>query len=162
MNTLSKALSGAIIEGDYRYLLWRYINEEASGTALFVMLNPSTADQNVDDATIRRCISFTRSWGLAQLEVVNLFGLRSTDPKALLISDDPVGPRNFEYIEHAVQNASKIVLAWGTHGTLHNRDKDFLREFNEYSDKFECLGKTMNGHPKHPLYIAAAQPLMKF
>jgi hypothetical protein len=75
--------------GRYRYRLWR---RWADGpTVLFVMLNPSTADADVDDPTIRRCIGFARSWGAGALEVVNLYAWRATQPAELKAAVGPVG-----------------------------------------------------------------------
>ena len=72
---------GAVITGDYRYLLWREWNSDRAvprlqrdrQTVSFIMLNPSRADAEVNDPTITRCINFALSWGYGRLEVVNLF-----------------------------------------------------------------------------------------
>jgi len=73
----------------YRYwLLRRWSNRPL---ATFVMLNPSTADANSDDATIRKCMGFADAWGLGGIWVVNLFALRSTNPYGLV--SDEVGRR---------------------------------------------------------------------
>jgi hypothetical protein len=46
---------------EHRYVLWRRWGE---GPAVnFIGLNPSTADEQEDDPTIRRCIGFARNWG---------------------------------------------------------------------------------------------------
>ena len=62
--------SGAVITGNYRYLLWRECNT-SNKTVSFIMLNPSRADAGVNDPTITRCINFAQSWGYGRLEVVN-------------------------------------------------------------------------------------------
>ena len=63
----------------YRYSLTR---EWGSGLAvLFIGLNPSTADETLDDRTIRRCIAFARDWGYARLHMANLFAFRATEPR---------------------------------------------------------------------------------
>src|SRR5690606_18576726 len=84
--------------GQYRYLLTRPIPapfwKPDAGEAVFVMLNPSTADASEDDPTIRRCIGFAKEWGCTGLTVANLYALRSTDPKGLWKHRDPVGPEN--------------------------------------------------------------------
>lgn len=63
---------GAVITGDYRYLLWREW-DISNKTVSFIMLNPSRADAQINDPTITRCINFALSWGYGRLEVVNLF-----------------------------------------------------------------------------------------
>jgi hypothetical protein len=66
----------------YRYQLSR-IWDETKPKVLFIMLNPSTADADVDDPTIRRVINFAKSWNYGGVYVVNLYAFRSTDPKGL-------------------------------------------------------------------------------
>ena len=90
----------AIISQDdkYRYQLSR-IWEEEKPKVLFIMLNPSTADADVDDPTIRRVVNFAKSWGYGGVFVGNLYAFRSTDPKGLRYIDNPVGEDN---IGHAL------------------------------------------------------------
>ena len=61
----------------YRYEL-RRIWQPKKGLVCWVMLNPSIADANIDDPTIRRCIGYTAKWGYGGRVVVNLFALRAT------------------------------------------------------------------------------------
>src|SRR3546814_16904510 len=63
--------------------LWR-IWDDTKPQCMFIMLNPSTADADLDDPTIRRCIGFAKSWGYGGLQVCNLFAYRSTEPRELL------------------------------------------------------------------------------
>src|ERR1700749_3282622 len=85
----------------YRYLLRRTWDERRI-RVLFIMLNPSTADAEIDDPTIKSCVRLCKENGFGSIEVVNLFGWRATDPKELLEVDDPVGPRNDCIIEAAI------------------------------------------------------------
>ena len=153
-------LKDAVIDstGKYRYSLIRHW-EPWKPKVLFVMLNPSTADANIDDPTIRRCINFAKSWGCGELEVVNLFAYRATNPKELKECEDPIGPENDMHISRAAMGKDKIILAWGTNGSLLGRDrqvKDIL-----YSLHTQCLQQTKDGHPKHPLYVAAnVEPIL--
>lgn len=139
--------------GLYRYLLWRAASSRGSGTCLFVMLNPSTADADRDDPTLRRCISFASSWGFARVELANLFAFRATDPEELLQAADPVGPDNDRYVLEAARRAHRIVVAWGAHGTHLGRGdtvRKMLAEFQVLS-----FGLTATGQPRHPLYLRA-------
>jgi len=143
---------GAIIDGRFRYLLWRTVGEASNGTVLFIMLNPSTADAQVDDPTLRRCMVFARTWGFARLEVCNLFALRTPDPAVLKRSRGAVGPKNDAYIRQACARASLIVAAWGTNGGHRNRAENVSRLLEPQHQLF-ALRLTRTGHPAHPLYL---------
>ncbi len=137
--------------GRYRYRLEREVGERSSRSVLFVMLNPSTADAEIDDPTIRRCASFVRSWGYGRLVVVNLFAFRATDPRALRTAKDPVGPRNDSFVVGEARKAARIVAAWGTGGKYLDRDRVAMGLLADGG--VECLGTTDEGFPRHPLYL---------
>jgi hypothetical protein len=145
--------------GTYRYRLER--TWSTSPKVAFIMLNPSTADAEKDDPTIRRCVSFAKSWGYGGLIVGNLFALRSTDPKALISAPDPIGPDNDAHLRAIALCAERVVCAWGAHGSHHNRDKHVTRLF-KLQHELASLGVTGKGQPKHPLYIAATTELRNF
>jgi hypothetical protein len=154
--------TGAIFDptGAYRYLLWREWNPGGRRIA-FVMLNPSTADANSNDPTIRRCIGLARRWDYGALEVVNLFAYRATHARELRTVDDPVGPENDGYILDVCGRVESILLAWGNHGTLLNRDREILRLLSGH-DNLYCLHMTRAGQPRHPLYVPNAITLVPF
>jgi hypothetical protein len=142
----------------YRYTLWRMWDED--GPKLNVIgLNPSVADETVDDPTIRRCIGFAKSWGYGGLVMTNLFAYRSTDPKGLLTVDDPVGPKNDDILEFWAR-AGIPLLAWGAHPLAGTRAKRLLKKL-EYLE-LSCLGLTKSGAPRHPLYVPKTQPPVAF
>jgi hypothetical protein len=123
------------------------------------MLNPSTADDKIDDPTIKRCRHFADKWKM-NLIVCNLFAYRATDPRALRKVKDPVGPENDWHILNEAKQASKIVAAWGCNGKFMGRDADvrsFLKKFNLLAFKVNN-----DGSPKHPLYAAKSTILFKF
>jgi hypothetical protein len=137
-------------DGVYRYELTRVWDR---GPLLgWILLNPSTADADIDDPTIRRLIGFTRSAGLAGLIVVNLFALRSPDPKTLRSHPDPVGPSNDEAIVRATLRVDRIVAAWGADAMATER-ADAVRKLVGASKSLLCLGTTNTGAPRHPLYV---------
>jgi hypothetical protein len=116
------------------------------------MLNPSTADETKDDATLRKCVGYAHRWGYSTVEIVNLFAWRSRDPKAL--ADDwarSIGPNNNEWIETAAQANHQIIVAWGTNQTM-GRDQTVLSLLRKYQDVY-CLRTTAQGKPEHPLYL---------
>lgn len=148
--------------GLYRYRLTRTWGNAAP--LLFVMLNPSTADASDDDPTIRRCIGFARREGAGGIVVANLFAFRSTDPTALEIAPDPIGPDNARWIETCVRETSgPIVAAWGA--SVPKR-LDLLVHMRIVAllplDRLRCLGWTASGAPRHPLYLPAAATLERW
>jgi hypothetical protein len=146
-----KRESWAEIDGPYRYALGRVWGNRAARVC-WVMLNPSTADADNDDPTIRRCMALSGAWGFGALVVVNLFAFRSTNPRGLRLANDPVGPRNDAVIAREVQSARQTIVAWGVKGALRGRDREVL---GFLSGSVFHLGLTRDGHPRHPLYVPA-------
>lgn len=136
----------------YRYWLERSWADYGGDFLNFVMLNPSTADGMVDDPTIRKCVGFARRWGYIGVHVVNLFALRSTDPRALRLHADPVGPENDVFIEAGASSGPLTIVAWGNHGTLHGRDRAVLAMMAGKC-QVKALGINANGTPEHPLLV---------
>lgn len=150
--------------GAYRYRLTRYWGP---GPLLpFVMLNPSTADHEVDDPTIRRCMGFANREGLGGIVVANLYAFRATRPEALKQANDPVGPGNRDALAaiaaEATANDLPIVCAWGATGSLFGTDRAAVEQFWRSGVRLACFGVTAHGAPRHPLYVASAEPLVPF
>jgi hypothetical protein len=139
--------------GLFRYWLLR---RWADGPLLlFVMLNPSTADANIDDATIRRCATFAHVHGFAGFMVVNLFAFRATDPRELARKGWQVGPDNDDWIELAAQKVGGICVAWGAvgdRGPANDRVQVVVPILRRYR-AVQCLRITRSGYPQHPLYL---------
>ncbi len=146
---------GAIISNAeyYRYSLWRIWDDEKP-LVLFIMLNPSTADAEEDDATIRRCIRFVQDWGYGGLLVGNLFGFRATQPSELLRQGDPVGDENDYWLGRMMTKAEWVVAAWGANGT-RTRALTIAGLAHDHDQPLFCLGETQDGQPRHPLRLAA-------
>ena len=145
--------------GTYRYSLCREWDSLGPAVA-FVMLNPSTADAVKDDPTIRRCANFARSWGYGSLEVVNLFAYRASAPGRLRQATDPIGPANDRYLLDAADRADSLIVAWGVHGALMDRDLEVFGLLAGRRDIY-CLGFTQAGQPRHPLYMRReAKPVL--
>ena len=159
--------TGAVISdcGKYRYKLTRKLSDSHK-SCLFIMLNPSTADANEDDPTIRRCMGYAIGWGYGELIVVNLFAYRATKPTELYsrLVEDPIGPENHHYVTSAVDQVTRqyledpipngpTICAWGTHGSFMNQDQTVLGWIESAGVTPMCLQKTKAGHPSHPLYL---------
>src|SRR5207245_5050174 len=126
-NTVDGIDYGAIfdIDGRYRYSLWRAWSAYHP-RIVFILLNPSTADEQRNDPTIRRCMGLARVWNFGSMEVVTLFAYWATDCRELLKIDDPVGEENNYHLIQAVERCSTVVVGWGTRGTLLARDRQVL------------------------------------
>lgn len=138
-------------DGKYRYFLDRSIIPAGDRVLTFIMLNPSTADAERDDPTIRKCKGFALRNDFHILNVVNLFGYRSPYPAELKKADNPVGAANADNVLKSCEQSDMIICAWGNHGSLFGQDRktiDLLRGFDLYA-----LGLTNSGQPKHPLYV---------
>lgn len=138
--------------GKYRYALSR---NWGSGQEFvcFIMLNPSTADAEKDDPTIRRCISFARTWGYSNLEVVNLFAWRTPYPGDFRNVADPVGPDNGGYVLEALTGATVVIAAWGGLEMARPRAREVVKMTEQIRKPLNCLGVTKSGGPRHPLYV---------
>jgi len=143
-------------DGLYRYWLSRRLSM-GERTVLFVGLNPSTADASQDDPTIRRCAGFARAWGFDWLFMGNVCAYRSTNPKALLTVDDPVGPGNQDALKWMVARADLVVAAWG-----RNRLNCYAHTLAGWilsCPQTRALGFNSDGTPKHPLYLPKSATL---
>jgi hypothetical protein len=136
----------------YRFALWRRWAEGPQ--VLFVMLNPSTADERNDDPTIWRCIGFARSWGFGAMAVGNLFAFRTPTPVALRSALEPVGANNASWLQRLRAESDLTVAAWGNHGRFLGRSAAARAAFPD----LHVLGITRRGEPRHPLYTPAQTP----
>ena len=132
----------------YRYTLSRTW-DSTKPTVLFIGLNPSIADENIDDPTVTRCINFAKDWGYGTLLMANLFAFRSTYPKEIYLIDDPIGKDNDHYILECVKQSDLIIACWGNNGTYMDREKII----KELVPNLYCLQKNKNGTPHHPLRL---------
>lgn len=144
-------------DGVYRYRLGRRWG--TGPYALFIMLNPSTADAMIDDPTIRRCIGFAKREGCGGLFVGNLFAYRATRPEHLVFAEDPEGPENTRHLKAMIRDphVELRVAAWGAHPQVNRACDPLPLAFD-----WKCLGRTQAGHPRHPLYVRSDQPLEEY
>lgn len=139
--------------GSYRYFLSRCWGSGPLWT--FVMLNPSTADELRNDATVARCENRARASGCGEYRVVNLYGFCATRPRALFQSADPVGPGNDATILDACEAAEKVILAWGTLARSQ-RAAEVEALLEGAGHRLWQLGLCKNGAPRHPLYLSSS------
>lgn len=148
----------------YRYELKR-IWDEDKPKVLFIMLNPSTADAEVDDPTIRRCIGYAKNWGFGGILVGNLFAYRSTNPNGLLKVDNPVGDDNIWHIKNMYYESDVVVCAWGNSNIVRRLDKKIKYDYRPLSvikNSLHCLELSNDGTPKHPLQLKKDLKLINY
>lgn len=153
--------------GKYRYALTRGL-EQHGPNVLFIMVNPSTADAEQDDATIRKCIGFARRLGAGELMVGNLFAYRATDVRELKTAKDPIGPDNDKHLREMMRSADNIIVAWGALNKLpeklRSRWKDIVRMADALRPEIgpcdlTTIGICADKHPKHPLMVGYDAPI---
>lgn len=150
--------NGAFFSDDrkYRYALWR-IWDKSKPLVMFIGLNPSTANENTDDPTIRRIIRFAHSWGYGGVYMMNLFALVTSHPEELKLCKDPLGDNN-KWLDEISSKCTRIVFAWGAFPEAKQRALDIITSCllsSLLKDFPEVLALDINkdGSPKHPLYI---------
>lgn len=147
----------------YRYRLYR---SWADGPfVVFLMFNPSTANAEMDDPTIRKCMGFAERWGYGGIAVVNLFALRSTDPREVgkVSFAEAVGPDNDDAILKVCATAGEVITAWGCGQHMRTRLDRAIKVLRSikatYPDlPINCLGRGKDGQPRHPLMLAYSTP----
>lgn len=143
--------NGAKLSDDrqYRWSLWRTWDADLP-TAVFVLLNPATADETTDDTTLTKCINYAKRWGYGRIELVNLFGYRTKHPDDLHDVDDPVGQENDLHLYHHCDPEKLVVVGWGNHGEIQGRGREVATTLEEFGVELFALGTTQDGHPWHP------------
>jgi hypothetical protein len=162
---LSKGSSAVISEcGRYRYRLER--DGLGEGRTVVIMVNPSTADAEQDDATIRKLKGFGARNGWGRIIVGNLFAYRATDVRELATADDPVGPKNDEHLRSMMMRAERLIFAWGPVGKVPARLRERWRAVLQRTPHWlvpHSIGEPAKcGHPKHPLMLAYDSPITEW
>jgi hypothetical protein len=159
--------TGAIFSADglFRYTLERAW-DESKLLLLVVMLNPSTADAERNDATITRVINRAKREGFGGIIVCNLYAYRSPYPAKLMeryaSGNEVVGRENDAVIERSVERCDAVLVAWGSHKLAARRDCAVLELLSPLADNIVMLETTKDGFPKHPLHVAYRVPFQRY
>lgn len=162
---MTNPIHSTVFSPDRRYRYWLEAKlSDADGVCMFLMLNPSTADEMKSDPTVTRAKGFAQSWGYGTLWVCNIFALRATDPGVLRKDPEPIGADNDEHILHSARRSDEVVCAWGNHGEHLDRGAQVLDMLETQAPdvRLRHLGMTMRNQPRHPLYLRADTPLSDF
>ena len=128
--------------------------DKSKNKILYIMLNPSLADDKNDDPTIRRLINFTKKFNYGGFLVGNIFTTITPNPKEIDKSKG-MSDKNFEKLLNLINKVDKIVYAWGNSVEEPQHLKELI-----LSPK--CFGKNLNGTPKHPLYLPKNSKLIDY
>ena len=164
--------SGAVISACelYRYILTRTWDTTLPPLVI-CMLNPSTADGQLDDPTIRKVIGFAKRLGYGGIVVVNLYAYRATDPKDLATAAargvDVVGPDNDVWIKHACGIGKReLVLGYGAakggwyQSDLDRRVQRVVAIAGELAAQTFAIGVNPTSNtPRHPLMTPYTTPM---
>lgn len=148
----------------YRYRLGRIFGDGPE--LMFIMVNPSTADADIDDQTIKKCVGFAKANGFGSILVGNKFAYRSTDVKKLREVEDPIGPDNDEHLKAMMARATMVVVGWGQLSklpeSLRGRWKDVVRLADEAGHRLHTIGINADKHPKHPQMTGYSEPIARW
>jgi hypothetical protein len=145
---------------------WRLDRDLGTGgpSAAICGVNPSTADAEKDDHTIRKDMGFARRLGWGRIIKANKFGLRATDVNELKVARDPIGPENDLYLREIFQEADVVVFAWGPLSKLpkqlRSRWKAVAAIARDAGKTPMCWGTAKDGHPLHTLTLAYDTPFV--
>ena len=148
----------AIISDDGLYRYWLERETRGEGATGVIMVNPSTADATLDDATIRKLRGFGSRYGWGRVIVGNLFAYRATDVRELGRVADPVGPDNDYWLSQIFDTVDRVICAWGPVAkqpkALRGRYERVLGMCAQAGLETFSIGKPCkDGHPAHPLML---------
>lgn len=133
---------------EYRYSLWRIWDKELP-LVMFIGLNPSTANEDENDATIRSVERISKSNGYGGFYMMNCFAYVATDPK--LLKHNPFTDEwNNDTLSVTASKCKDVIFAWGNFEIIKKLGRD--KELSEMFPNAKCLCVNKNGSPKHPLY----------
>lgn len=135
----------------YRYLLRRVISESAPhGVCLWLLANPSKADEYELDPTLRRCADYTARWGYREMRVVNVRAWVETESSKVPEDWTAIGPDNVQHVLEQAAQAELVVCGWGRLGG--SWAAGLLERVREVA-KPHALWLNQDGSPQHPLYL---------
>lgn len=153
--------SGAVFVDGRRHRLYLWRRWDPTGTmAMFIGLNPSTANEEQNDPTVRRCIEFAKRWGYGGMFMCNAFTLVSTDPKGLEADPEPLLRGANLALRVLRQRSAVAVAAWGNLIEKVRAGKAQTERLRRELAPLHCFGTTKLGHPRHPLYLAYSTELV--
>lgn len=149
----------------YRFQLIRQLEREspdaarvsARGTIGWILCNPSTADAEVDDQTVKKCWRYTLAWGYGSMMFVNVNPYRSTNPKLQRTPPENILVANDSWLAYSMGQCPYVIAAWGD-GAIPELAQRAVKLLHPIGP-LHALHVTKSGNPGHPLYLPGdAQP----
>lgn len=142
--------TGAIFSDckQYRFLLWRTWNNTLP-KILVIGLNPSTANEHTNDATIRKVQSIAKILGYGGLVMGNCFPFIVTNPK--MLNNYQQITQNDGWLQLAKRQVQCCVFAWGNFAAVKEQGRDAA--MHRLFKKAMVFNTNKNGTPRHPLYL---------
>ena len=152
-------------DGRYRPLMRRWLGDAfPKRYLLFIGMNPSTADATVNDPTCGREWGFTQREGFEAMVKANVGDYRATHPKMLLAPGVVASsPTNLPSIREQAAGAARIILCHGKlNKALAPAGQALIRALSGDGLDLWCFGTNADGSPRHPLYLKADTPLVRW
>lgn len=162
LNYITKDSSGAHFSKcrKYRFTLWRKWTDvfdqkpvHLAEMVAFICLNPSTADERKNDATVTRCVNYSKAWGGRGFIMLNLFPFRATDPNDMKAESGGMFNSNMKIVSELAPLVKKVVCGWGNHGSFQDADYKMFDTLSGIGLQLNYLRLTGEGCPQHPLYL---------
>jgi hypothetical protein len=152
--------SEAYLSDDRQFRFWLLrIWDDSLPINCICGVNPSTADEQENDPTIRKDIGFSTRQGFGGLLKVNLSAYRSTDPRPArshYIGNENTAAHLKTFFKRF--QAKQFVAAWGKNGRYFPFEAEAI--LAEFPDAL-CFGKNSDGTPRHTLMLPYSTPLEK-
>ena len=131
--------------------------------------NPSTADDQQIDPTMRFVLGIAKFNGYDGFAMVNLYPLRSTNPNDLPLDvDEKLVKENLSHIDSILDKylSADILLAYGNLVERRSYTKiiahRLLDLLQNKARHVYCLAKLKSGNPRHPLRVPYSTKLQRF
>jgi hypothetical protein len=138
---------------EYRYTLTRTW-ESGEGQVCWVCLNPGSKPDHINSPTRTAIIHFSQKAGFRELILVNLYAAKTPYSRLLYKIDYPKGVDNDWFVEQAIKASDEVVFAWG--GFSFEGAAEPPSDAEGFARRWKkepwCLGRTLSGAPRHPLY----------
>ncbi|WP_370296597.1 DUF1643 domain-containing protein [Rossellomorea marisflavi] len=120
-----------------RYLLSCRWDEEKPRIT-FVFAHPPFGDEQLVGSTLRTCVDWAKEWGYGTMEAVSLIPELMVEPFYIVEPLEEQMETNDVHIIRSVQDAERVVFAWGDMGSYLPKRVDKVKALVPEEKRF-CL-----------------------